>query len=117
MYDGAGCAPTETRGRVDLDAQAAWLRVFREMPKPSTAWRIGVVAAICAGASWNGGCGCTESPRAATNGLPTDGAAVTGSAGDAQGEGVVIAAAGDIACGGCAQGATADLLDDLLQTD
>jgi hypothetical protein len=38
-------------------------------------------------------------------------------AGDAQRDGVVIAAAGDIACGGCAQGATADLLDDLLQTD
>jgi hypothetical protein len=37
--------------------------------------------------------------------------------GDAQGDGVVIAAAGDIGCGGCAQGATADLLDDLLQTD
>jgi hypothetical protein len=36
--------------------------------------------------------------------------------GGAEDAGVVIAAAGDIACTGCAQGATADLLDDLLKT-
>ncbi|HXU01657.1 MAG TPA: metallophosphoesterase [Polyangia bacterium] len=50
----------------------------------------------------------------------SDAAAVTGAdASIAAGHGpdsVVIAAAGDIACGGCEQGATADLLDQLLQS-
>jgi hypothetical protein len=98
------------------------------MPTSSTAQRIGVVIVLWAGASWDGGCGCTGGARALTDhGRSADAAAVTrfnGStppgtgpdAQDAAGDGVVVAAAGDIACAGCAQGATADLLDGMLQT-
>ena len=82
------------------------------MPKPSTALRIGVVAAVCAGASSHAGFGCTAGPRAADASAVTE---LDGPTEDALG--VVIAAAGDIGCAGCAQGATADLLDDLLQND
>jgi hypothetical protein len=102
------------------------------MPKPSTVLRIGVVAVLCAGASFDGGCGCSPRARAMNGGgRSADAAAVTqfdgpaavgtgadagGDDGDDGGDGVVIAAAGDIACAGCAQGATANLLDQLLQT-
>jgi hypothetical protein len=90
------------------------------MSKPSLVLRIGAVAVLGAAAAVDGDGGCS-----ASRGRSADATAVTqadagGSAssgpGDAGDEGVVIAAAGDIACAGCAQGATADLLDQLLQT-
>jgi hypothetical protein len=97
------------------------------MLKPSTALRISVVTILCAGASV--GCGCSARAQAGSDaGRPGDGGAVTGIDGSAAvstgsdstagagGDGVVIGAAGDIACAGGAQGATADLLDDLLRT-
>jgi acid phosphatase type 7 len=103
------------------------------MLKPSVVLRIGVIGVLCAGASSHMGCGCSARARAGSDGGHSiDGAAVTrlngstprdsgpdgaGGAGrDAGGEGVVVAAAGDIACGGCAQDATAGLLENLLQT-
>jgi hypothetical protein len=97
------------------------------MAKPSAALRIGVITVLCAGASFDDGCSARARPMNAGGLSPGDAAAtpVDGSttadaepdaAGDPEGEGAVIAAAGDIACAGCAQGATADLLDHLLQT-
>src|SRR3954466_10690285 len=92
------------------------------MAKRWTALRIGVVAALYAGALSDGGCGCTARSRAADASAVTglDGSMAAGSGSDwvrdAAGDAVVIAAAGDIACRGWAQGATADLLDGLLQT-
>ena len=66
------------------------------------------------------GSGCTARGHAADAAAVTgaDGGAATGTGPDGGGAdtGVVIAAAGDIACAGGAQGATADQLDDLLQT-
>lgn len=87
------------------------------MPNPSTALRIGVLAAACAGSSLNNGCERTGRAGPVTDRPAADAAAVTRSDGSmADDDGVVIAAAGDIACAGCAQGATSDQLDELLQT-
>lgn len=99
------------------------------MSKPSTALRIGLVVALCAGTPSGGGCGCGGRGRAVSDGgHSADGAAFTrldgsqvlgarpDAAGDAEDDGVVVGAAGDIACAGCAQGATADVLHQLLET-
>jgi hypothetical protein len=86
------------------------------MPKPSPASRIGVIVVLCTGAAITGSC----DRNAHTSAVTADAAAGVGPGSDARGdtggEGVVVAAAGDIACGGCEQNGTADLLDDLLQT-
>src|SRR5437763_321855 len=91
-------------------------RFGAEMLKPSVVLRIGVVGVVCAGASSHIGCGCSGRARAGSDGgRSIDGAAVTrlngstardagpDAAADAGDQGVVVAAAGDIACGGCAQ--------------
>jgi acid phosphatase type 7 len=100
------------------------------MLKPTVVLRIGVVAVLCAGASSHMGCGCSGRARAGSDGggHSIDAAAVSRLNGstardagpdavaDAGPPGVVVAAAGDIACGGCSQEATAGLLENLLQT-
>jgi hypothetical protein len=101
------------------------------MPRPpSTTLRIGAfVAALCVGAQLGGGCGRAARARAGRDGggavdavaaTGPDGSTAAGTGPDAAGAapaaGLVIAAAGDIACAGCAQDATADLLDQLLQS-
>ena len=99
------------------------------MRKPLTALRIGAVAVACVAMFLDGASGCAARARAVSDGARSaDAGAVTGpdgstpagggpnAAGDAQGGGAVVAAAGDIACAGCAQAATAALLDQLLQS-
>jgi hypothetical protein len=100
------------------------------MLKSTVVLRIGVVGVLCAGASSDIGCGCSSSrARAGSDGGHAMDAATVSrlngsaprdagpdAAPDAGAEGVVVAAAGDIACGGCAQDATAGLLENLLQT-
>jgi hypothetical protein len=85
------------------------------MPTRSSVFRFGVVTILCAAAPLDGDSGCS-----ARAGRVMDAAAVTQSDGaattDASADGTVIATAGDIACAGCAQAATADLLEQLLQT-
>jgi hypothetical protein len=94
------------------------------MPKPSLLLRIGAVAVLGAAAAVNGDWGCSvnavndgrRSADATAVTQSSDSGAASAAPGDAGDDGVVIAAAGDIACAGCAQGATADLLDQLLRT-
>jgi hypothetical protein len=89
------------------------------MPNGSTALRIGAVIALFGAEVPVWGCG--QQVRAISDsGLSSEGGATPGrDAGPERGtgagdDGVAIAAAGDIACARCAQGATADLLDQLL---
>jgi hypothetical protein len=93
------------------------------MAKPSIAVRIGVVVALGAGGSVGGDFGCSARARAVSGSArATDAAGLEGGtaaepdAGAGAPDGVVIGAAGDIACAGCGQSSTADLLDDLLRT-
>jgi len=89
------------------------------MPIGFNALRIGVVIAL-GGATSIGGCG-QQARVISDSGLSSDAGAVAGGdggpdTGAGRNEGVAIATAGDIACAGCAQDATADLLEELLAT-
>jgi hypothetical protein len=87
--------------------------------------RIGIVVGLLVASSSDGGCGCADRTRGVVHGAQLADAPVAREAGAvevgatasepaAAATGVVIAAAGDIACASCAQAATADLLDGLL---
>ncbi len=105
------------------------------MLRPAEATRIAIAVGLVVAASSDGGCGCSDRRTGVVHGaqltdaeppVVRDAAApVVRDAGpaevaaidavpDATAAGILIAAAGDIACASCAQAATADLLDGLL---